>query len=619
MLMQKIRDKAGWVVVIAVVCFGALIFVDWGMSPGNGLRQKNVVGSVSGEDISVEEFEGQVQNKAKEMTDKGRELNSETYAQIRRAVFIDMVRERLLAKVFKEYNLYGTPEQDLDYIRRNPPPGAEKAPIFMGPDSQFSQALYERWLANPKTFDDRYMRLIEGIASTKTIPELALGRILTNGSVLTSLEMSFRTRLERTRGWGHVVVAPADSFPAPAITEESLRKEFAILTDSFWIGRPRAKMAAAMFSKTPSAADSLRARQDADTVAFRARQGEKFDDLAQQYSEDPGSAKEGGSLGGPRNRGGWVPAFADAVGRLQKGQISDPVLSPFGYHVIKLRDIQIVDRAAPATGKDTLYDVQHVLITISTSPETVDSLKRKLEEIRSLAKGGMDFRKAAQQSGASIDSVSVEKDEIGLMKNPSGGKPRMIPGASAWAFHPQDKGASEVIETAEAMMILSKPKTLSPGRDFDNARDALQVHLDRVERSRKAKSYLEANIARIRACDTSSVCIAQVGKLIVQPLVEQPTNTNVLGLGFAPVGFVSAWGQASKAPKSWTGPVQDVNGALLLRLDSLAVPSAAELAAWNPNIPGRESFVARDIVNELLGARRREAKIKNNLDLFFRD
>jgi peptidyl-prolyl cis-trans isomerase D len=623
MLMQKIRDNAAWVVGIAVVCFGALIFVDWGMSPGNGLRHKNVVGSVAGEDISVEEFEGIVQDKAKEQTDQGRELNSETYAQIRRAVFTDIVRERLLAQAFQKYNLFGTPEQDLDYIRRNPPPGAEKAPIFMGPDSQFNQALYEKWLANPKTFDDRYMRMIEGIAATKTIPEQSMGRIMVAGNLPTALEAMFSARVERSLGWGLVVAASADSFPAPSASDADLRKQFDAMPDSFWIGKPLARMAAAVFPKTPSATDSLRVLQDADTAAARARRGEKFEDLVQQYSEDPGSAKNGGGLGGLRNRHGWVPAFSDAVAKLQKGQISDPVLSPFGYHVIKVRDIQIIDLAAPAVGKDTLYDVQHILITVTTSPETVDSLKKKLEDLRTAVKGGAKFEAAAAKVGAKIDSVYVTQGEIGVVKttevSPRGQAP-LVPGASGWAFNgSKDQEASEVLETGRGIMTLSKPVIAEVGRNFELARPRLQSHLARVEGARKAKDYLTANLAKVQACDTSTACLRQIGKLSVTPLAARPANTWIEGMGFAPLGLIAAWGPASKAPKSWTAPVMDESGAVTLRLDSATPPPADEFAHWAHPGRGREGYTARAGIDEWLASRRREARIKNNLDQFFRD
>jgi peptidyl-prolyl cis-trans isomerase D len=613
MLMQKIRDNAAWVVGIAVVCFGALIFVDWGMSPGNSMTHKTVVGTVAGDDIRIEEFDQIVQQRAKQETDKGKELNSEAYAALRREVFTDILRDRLLSKVFAKYNLFGTPEQVLDFIRRNPPPGAEKAPIFMGPDSHFNQGLYERWLANPKTFDDRFMQLVEHQTGEKTIPEQSLGRILVSGQAKTSLERQFEGRRERERAWGIVVAASADSFSVPQPSDAELRKEFETLADSFWIGKPFAKIQAAYFTKLPSVDDSLRAKADADTVAARAHRGEKFEDLAQQFSEDPGSAKNGGSLGGLQTRDRWVPVFSQTAAKLEKGQISEPVLSPFGYHVIRCVDRVVKPRIAPLTGSDTLYDLQHVLITVSISPETVDTLKQKLEEIRTKAKSGVKFADAVASVHAMIDSVTVAEGDVGRASTGS------VPGASAWAFRTQENETSEILENTKSLIVLAKPHVVKPGRDFDLAKNALIKHLLRTGAARQAKAYLEANLAKIKACDTSTSCLAQIGKLATTPLVERPAASWIAGLGYAPSGLFGLWTPASKTPKTWVGPGFDDHGALLLRIDSLQVPSEADLSQGVAEQTRGEGYVARQGIDEWLASRRREARVKNNLDQFFRD
>jgi len=64
----------------------------------------------------------------------------------------------------------------------------------------------------------------------------------------------------------------------------------------------------------------------------------KFEDLAKKYSQDPGSAKNGGELDWS-NRGAYVKEFSDALAGLKKGEITKtPVKSQFGYHIIRLDD-----------------------------------------------------------------------------------------------------------------------------------------------------------------------------------------------------------------------------------------------------------------------------------------
>lgn len=75
----------------------------------------------------------------------------------------------------------------------------------------------------------------------------------------------------------------------------------------------------------------------AKTVVERLKKGEDFAKVAAELSKDPGSGKEGGDLGWfTKDR--MVPEFAEAAFKLQKGQVSEPVKSQFGWHVIKLED-----------------------------------------------------------------------------------------------------------------------------------------------------------------------------------------------------------------------------------------------------------------------------------------
>jgi len=70
--------------------------------------------------------------------------------------------------------------------------------------------------------------------------------------------------------------------------------------------------------------------------------GKDFAEMAERYSEDPGSAAKGGDLGW-LNRGDTVPAFEQALDKLAPGELSQPVVSQFGVHLIQLIDRREVD------------------------------------------------------------------------------------------------------------------------------------------------------------------------------------------------------------------------------------------------------------------------------------
>ncbi len=77
---------------------------------------------------------------------------------------------------------------------------------------------------------------------------------------------------------------------------------------------------------------------EAQSLTERARAGGDFEALAKEHSDDPGSAAKGGDLG-IIAKGAMVKPFEDAAYQLQKGEVSDPVKSRFGYHVIKVTDL----------------------------------------------------------------------------------------------------------------------------------------------------------------------------------------------------------------------------------------------------------------------------------------
>ena len=88
-----------------------------------------------------------------------------------------------------------------------------------------------------------------------------------------------------------------------------------------------------------SGKDDAAALKEAQDVLAQAKAGKDFGELAKQYSKDPGSAQNGGDLGWA-DKSTFVPAFADALFSMQPGEIRGPVKTQFGYHIIRLEEIE---------------------------------------------------------------------------------------------------------------------------------------------------------------------------------------------------------------------------------------------------------------------------------------
>lgn len=89
--------------------------------------------------------------------------------------------------------------------------------------------------------------------------------------------------------------------------------------------------------KALSDKDKANKKKEAEDILAKIKAGEDFGDLAKKYSNDPGSAKNGGDLGFFA-KGVMVAEFENTAFSLEKGKVSDLVESEFGYHIIKVTD-----------------------------------------------------------------------------------------------------------------------------------------------------------------------------------------------------------------------------------------------------------------------------------------
>ena len=116
--------------------------------------------------------------------------------------------------------------------------------------------------------------------------------------------------------------------------------------------------------------------------------GGDFATIARTHSEDPGSASLGGDLG-CFSPGTLVPEFEEAAFALKPGQTSEPVLSPYGYHLIQVREKR----------EDSIC-ASHILVLAQTSESDQARARETLENLRHRAQNGEEFSQLARQYSA---------------------------------------------------------------------------------------------------------------------------------------------------------------------------------------------------------------------------
>lgn len=606
-MLNTIRENAKWFVAVPIVCFGALIFVDWGMSPGNSMTQQNIVGKVDGEKLSFEVFSREVEAISKQMTEQGQELEPIQYAEIRDNVFKKWTRIKLNEQDFATYGFEGSALEVLENLKNNPPPGADKAPIFMGPDSQFSRQKYLQWLATPKVFDDPYMQALERELSTSTIPDRQLMHVLAATQPISDLEVRFRARLDKSSIWATIVTSHPDSFAVvpEKVTETEMKAWFDANPDSLWHPKQSAVAPYITLEKAPSKDDSQAVMVQLDTILKMARSGESFEELARNYSEDPGSAKMGGDLGGYQSLKKWVPEFGAAARTLDSGKISDPVKSQFGWHII-------LSKGRKIENGDTLYALSHILVTLQTSPETVDSLKNVAEEFRKVVKAGASFSEAAKKFKLKIDSTPaiVENTRPQLASG-------FVPGLVSYLFN-GDESVSEVLENRAAVHVFGKGLLAKPGRNYRIDRETIRSKVAAEKAVGSAAKWLESIRPAAATCDTSKACLNALGKVYAQTFDSRPLSSFVEGFSYGAPDLVRMFSTAKS--KQWTAPTKGKSTAVMVMVDSLKAPSDSVVEKMVQD--SRSVFLrlrSRGLTQKWAEWRLSLAKVENRLDRYFKD
>lgn len=231
-----------------------------------------------------------------------------------------------------------------------------------------------------------------------------------------------------------------------------------------------------------------KAKSTLEDISKRLQAGEDFAALAKEFSQDPGSASEGGDLGFA-GRDVYDPAFEEALYALQEGQVSEPVQTEFGWHLIKLLGVQSPEIPS--------FD--------SMKPELVRELKAQQVEQRFV-----EASKQLEDSAFEASDLAQPAQELGLTVQTTPAFPRE--GGEGIAANRQviqaafsdevlvDGANSSVIELDPNTTVVVRVKQHLEAKalELDQVRDTIVQQLQRSKAAEKARREGDELLTKLR-------------------------------------------------------------------------------------------------------------------------
>ncbi len=369
-MLQMIRDRSQGLVVGVIVFFICLTFALFGVQEYLDARSTVVVAEVNGEEVALKEYQQafqQMRQRAQAML--GDEFNPDDWArsEIKDTALDFVVTERLLLQIIDDANLRVSDTQVANYIRSS---------SQFQQDGVFSQDFYRQMVRalgfSELGFEHRVRKdlvinqLRAGIGATSITTAEELQRLeqyrqqtrdvgfailgiepFREGVEPThdEIESFFAEQAEQYRIDERVSLAfvelSIESLMADIPTDESSLKAYYETNQGNYVAQEQRNVNHILVKVTRSADDSDvdAARARAEELRELALSGESFEDLAREHSDDIGSRADGGATG-YFGRGIMAPEFEEAVFAMAEQDISEPIRTDFGFHVVKLKEIK---------------------------------------------------------------------------------------------------------------------------------------------------------------------------------------------------------------------------------------------------------------------------------------
>ena len=598
-MLQQLRSKSLviWAIVFVFFVVGFLLADTSGLLGLGGPRITNstAVAKVNGTEIpwmAWQNLANQLQQNEERST--GRGLSLDERQRIENQAFEQLVSNVLLEQEYRKRGIRVSDEEIREAAQQSPPPEMLQNPELQT-DGQFDPAKYRRLLGSAAARQQGLLLSLESyyrseIPRAKLFDQLA-GDVFVSDAKLWS---NYRDQHDSTQV--SYVLFDASTVPDSSATvpETELRAYYD--RNKSALERPgRAVLSVLTIPRSITAADT--AATLARVVALRseivAGGATTFEDVARRESADTSSGAQGGDLGKSVAER-YAPEFAAAAKALKVGELSAPVLTQFGYHLIR-KDSQ---------AGDTL-GLHHILVRVQQSDSNAVRTDRRADSLSRIAANAERpdrLDSAARVLGLKVEHVTAFEGEPAMS---AGGRP--IPSVSAWAFTGSRAGEISDLYDSEEMYAIARLDTLVDGGvpPFDQAKaDVRRILIGR----KKAESLLPRATEFAGQAGTGGLEAAAKARDVTVATTQLFTRPQfVPGLG----RLNEAVGAAFTLPVGVVGkPVVTDQGVFVLRVDRRIQADSTSWAAQKETqrrdaISAIQQLRVRTFLSEL----RKEAKV----------
>ena len=561
-MMQQLRRNTKWIMILAALAFGGLMFFEWGMDiTGQSAGSLGEIGRVNGTPVLHDQYSQTYRGLYDQLSRSQEEpVSAAQNAQLEDQAWDEMVSSILIEQELDRRGIVVTDEELLNAARFSPPPGMVDNPAFQT-DGQFDLTKYQQYIS----VADRNLLLELEMYYRNVIPRAKLLRQVGSGIYVSDNDLWSTYKADHEKASVRYVAFD----PLNRVSDE----EIDITTDEIgsyydenreeFFEPASARVIVVSISKTPTPADTAAVHARARELRQSILDGAEFEEVARQESSDESTAGEGGDLGVfPRGR--MVPSFDSAVFATRLNRVTAPVRTGFGVHIIEV---------TRRWGQDSAQ-ARHILLPFERTDDSEIALFTVADSLEELGES-LALAEAAAALGLEADTTEFLET---FPLAPGAGD---VTEGGEWAFDPETPPGevSPVYENRTAFYAMELI-SVDPSRYLtpEEAEPAIRASISTRKKVDVAMEDARALAEEVRGGRSLDEVAREMGLDEVREAGPFARNDNVPGLGRYNAATGTAFGLAVGEV---SGAVQANQNAFVLELTAM---EAADSLAWRDQL-----------------------------------